>query len=58
MVDPIQVLKEQLVSRLAAPEDHKPILTAALEIVEEGGSKELKKRVQQWIADIKAKEGV
>lgn len=58
MTDLLKTLREQLISKLADPEKHGPVLKATLEIVEEGGSNELKKQVQQWIADIKAKEGV
>lgn len=58
MADPLKSLSKQLTSKLADPEKHGPVLKAVLEIAGEGGSKELKKQVKQWIADIKAKEGV
>lgn len=58
MADPLKTLRDQLISKLADPEKHGPVLKAALEIVEESGSKGLKEQVQQWIVDIKAKEGV
>lgn len=58
MADPLRTLREQLTPKLADPKKHGPILKAVLEIAGESGSKELKKQVQQWIADIKAKEGV
>lgn len=58
MADPLEMLREQLTPKLADPDKHGPILKAVLEIAGESGSKGLKEQVQQWIADIKAKEGV
>lgn len=58
MTDLLETLKAQLTPKLADPEKHGPILKAVLEIAGESGSKELRKQIKQWIADIKAKEGV
>jgi len=58
MADALETLREQLTAKLADPQKHSSILEAVLEIVRGSGSKGLKKQVQQWIADIKAKEGV
>lgn len=58
MADPLETLKAQLTPNLADPEKCGPLLKAVLEIAGESGSKELKKQVKQWIADIKDKEGV
>jgi len=58
MTNTLETLREQLTPMLADPDRHGPVLKAVLEIVSESGSEGLKKQVQQWIGDIKAKERV
>jgi len=58
MKNALEILREQLSTKLADPDGHGSVLEAVLEIVSESGSEGLKKQVQQWIGDIKAKEGV
>lgn len=58
MTNALETLREQLTAKLADPDRHGPVLKAVVEIISESGSEGLKKQVQQWIRDIKAKEGV
>jgi len=58
MTNALENLREQLTAKLGDADRHGPVLKAVLEIVSESGSEGLKKQVQQWIGDIKAKEGV
>ena len=58
MSNALETLRDQLSTKLADPDRHGSVLKAVLEIVSESGSEGLKKQVQQWIGDIKAKEGV
>jgi len=58
MTNALETLREQLTAKLADPDRHRPVLKAVVEIISESGSEGLKKQVQQWIGDIKAKEGV
>jgi hypothetical protein len=51
-------LDKQLKKMLANPEKHGPMLDALLEVVKSNGNKGLKKHIQQWIDEIKRKEGV
>jgi len=52
------VLEERLKEMLADPEKHGPILQGLLETIKTGGNKALKKQIQEWISQIKAKEGL
>jgi len=58
MTNALKTLREQLSTKLTDPDRHGSVLKGVLEIVSESGSEGLKKQVQQWIGDIKAKEGV
>lgn len=58
MADAFDMLREQLAAQLADTEKHRPILDAVLEIVRESGGAGLKKQIQQWIEDVKAREKV
>lgn len=58
MTNALDTLRQQLTAKLADPDRHGPVLKAVVEIISESGSEGLKKQVQQWIGDIKAKGGV
>ena len=52
------VFQEQLKTILLDPDKHGPYLEAMLEVVNNSGSKGLKKLIQEWIDEIKQKEGL